>query len=86
MGKLNKINKGGEPMPYYRNSYHNHHQRYYQNIDAFTAQRMISGGYGGRNTGRFCRILDVREPEEFERGHLPGAINIPLYQVVRKVY
>lgn len=23
------------------------------------------------------RIIDVREPEEFQAGHLPGAINIP---------
>jgi rhodanese-related sulfurtransferase len=22
-------------------------------------------------------VLDVREPEEFEQGHLPGALNIP---------
>ncbi|MBQ7015405.1 MAG: rhodanese-like domain-containing protein, partial [Firmicutes bacterium] len=49
------------------------------------AQRLISGGYGGRNGRRFCRILDVREPEEFEQGHLPGAVNVPLHQVGRKV-
>lgn len=24
-----------------------------------------------------CVILDVREPAEFEAGHLPGAVNIP---------
>ena len=23
------------------------------------------------------RIIDVREPEEFQAGHLPGAVNIP---------
>jgi rhodanese-related sulfurtransferase len=24
-----------------------------------------------------CPVVDVREPEEFEDGHLPGAVNIP---------
>jgi rhodanese-related sulfurtransferase len=24
------------------------------------------------------RVVDVRQPEEFERGHVPGAVNIPL--------
>ena len=72
-------------MRYYQNPYQNHHQSYYQNIDAVAAQRLISGGYSGRNDQRFCRILDVREPEEFERGHLPGAVNVPLHQVGRKV-
>jgi rhodanese-related sulfurtransferase len=23
------------------------------------------------------RVIDVREPEEFEKGHIPGAVNIP---------
>ena len=25
-----------------------------------------------------CPIIDVREPEEFADGHIPGAVNIPL--------
>jgi len=29
-------------------------------------------------------ILDVRTPEEFARGHVPGAINIPFSQVGRR--
>jgi rhodanese-related sulfurtransferase len=27
---------------------------------------------------RDCLILDVREEDEYERGHIPGAVNIPL--------
>src|SRR6185437_1296853 len=27
------------------------------------------------------RLIDVREPEEFARGHLPGAINVPLPRI-----
>ena len=27
---------------------------------------------------RGAKIVDVREPEEFTGGHLPGAVNIPL--------
>ncbi|MCB1156292.1 MAG: FAD-dependent oxidoreductase [Leptospiraceae bacterium] len=30
------------------------------------------------NTEKDFLILDVRNPEEYERGHIPGAINIPL--------
>lgn len=65
--------------------YQNHYQNYYHNVDFFAAQRLIGGGCGGRNGRPFCRILDVRESEEFERGHLPGAVNVPLHQVGRKV-
>ncbi len=72
-------------MRYYQSPFQSQRQSYYQNIDAFAAQRLISGGYGGRNGGRICRILDVREPEEFEQGHLPGAINVPLHQIGLKV-
>ncbi len=27
---------------------------------------------------RSCTIIDVREPHEFDRGHIPGAVNHPL--------
>lgn len=52
--------------------------RYYRNVDFAAAQRLITGGCG-------CRILDVRDPEEYEAGHLSGAINVPLHQITRKV-
>ena len=29
-------------------------------------------------------VVDVREPWEFQSGHLPGAINIPMGEVVRR--
>ncbi|WP_040948973.1 rhodanese-like domain-containing protein [Gorillibacterium massiliense] len=31
------------------------------------------------------QLLDVREPHEFKHGHIPGAINIPLSQLVGRV-
>ena len=30
-------------------------------------------------------LVDVRLPEEYARGHLPGAINVPLYELRRRV-
>jgi len=30
-------------------------------------------------------ILDVRTPEEYEEGHYPGAINIPLSELPQRV-
>jgi phage shock protein E len=38
-------------------------------IDAETAARAISTGA--------AVVVDVREPDEFRQGHLPGAVNIP---------
>src|SRR4051794_19147211 len=29
------------------------------------------------DSGTAAVVLDVREPNEFEQGHLPGAINVP---------
>ncbi|WP_246538722.1 rhodanese-like domain-containing protein [Saccharopolyspora endophytica] len=28
------------------------------------------------------RLVDVREPEEFASGHVPGAVNVPLEEVL----
>lgn len=30
-------------------------------------------------------FLDVREPNEFSRGHIPGAVNLPMGQVKNKI-
>jgi rhodanese-related sulfurtransferase len=35
------------------------------------AERLRAGG----------RLIDVREPDEYERGHVPGAISVPLATV-----
>ena len=31
-------------------------------------------------------VVDVRDPEEFRRGSLPGAVNLPLEALARRVY
>ncbi|ANE49922.1 rhodanese-like domain-containing protein [Flavisolibacter tropicus] len=31
-------------------------------------------------------ILDVRTPSEFAKGHVPGAINIPLEEIATRVF
>ena len=38
-----------------------------------------------RATSGLVTILDVRPPEEYRAGHLPGAINIPLADVAKRV-
>ena len=38
----------------------------------------------GEGTGGL-QLLDVREPREYERGHLPGAVNIPLSQLAGRL-
>lgn len=37
-------------------------------VDASAAEAMLAQG---------CVVLDVREPAEFDMGHLPGAVNVP---------
>ena len=44
-------------------------------IDGATAKALAAGG---------ARVVDVRTPEEFASGHVPGAINIPYDQIARR--
>jgi rhodanese-related sulfurtransferase len=32
-----------------------------------------------------ARLIDVREPDEYERGHVPGALSVPLSAVPEQV-
>lgn len=41
------------------------------NVDAAGVTQAISGG---------ARVIDVRSPGEYQLGHLPGAVNVPIDQ------
>lgn len=45
--------------------------------DAHTRVRQIPAAQLAANPDPARLLLDVREPEEFAAGHLPGAINLP---------
>ncbi|MER3466910.1 MAG: hypothetical protein C4340_07490 [Armatimonadota bacterium] len=32
-------------------------------------------------SGEFAQVIDVRSPDEYATGHIPGALNIPLDEV-----
>ena len=49
----------------------------YMNITAEEAKQIM-------DTGEGCIILDVREQEEYDAGHIPGAILIPYTQMGEK--
>jgi rhodanese-related sulfurtransferase len=40
----------------------------------------------GLEQGGLGMIIDVREPDEFEEGHIPGAINIPRGTVETRIW
>ena len=44
-------------------------------IDGATARSLASAG---------AKVVDVRTPEEFASGHVPGAINIPYDEIARR--
>jgi rhodanese-related sulfurtransferase len=45
-------------------------------VDAATALSLAASG---------ARVVDVRTPEEFAEGHLPGAVNVPYDEIERRV-
>jgi rhodanese-related sulfurtransferase len=44
-------------------------------VDGATARKLVEGG---------VKVVDVRTPAEFAKGHVPGAINIPHDEVARR--
>lgn len=38
-----------------------------------------------RHLGEGAVVIDVRSPGEFSRGHLPGAVNVPLGEIARGI-
>ena len=47
----------------------------------FGRGREIQGGDARKLVAAGARLVDVRSPEEYARGHLPGAVNIPVQQL-----
>jgi phage shock protein E len=45
-------------------------------VDGKEAHRLVAAG---------VKVVDVRTPEEFADGHVPGAVNIPYDEVVARV-
>jgi len=37
------------------------------------------------NDGADVEVVDIRDPEAFEQGHVPGAVNVPLPELPRRV-
>jgi rhodanese-related sulfurtransferase len=44
-------------------------------VDGATAKALAAGG---------ARVVDVRTPQEFASGHVPGAINIPYEEIGKR--
>ena len=49
-------------------------------IDADAARKWLEARAEGSYT-----LLDVREPEEYEQGHIPGAVLIPLSELPDRI-
>lgn len=47
--------------------------------------RVVSGAEAKKLAEAGSRVVDVRTPQEFAQGHVPGAINIPFDQVGARV-
>ena len=51
----------------------------------FGRGRDIQGAEARKLVAAGARLIDVRSPEEFGRGHLPGAVNIPVQEIDRRL-
>jgi len=51
----------------------------------FARGREIQGGEARQLVAAGARLVDVRSPEEYARGHLPGAVNIPVQELDRRM-
>ena len=50
--------------------------RMFQNISADRLEALL-------DQGRAFTLADVREPEEYREGHLAGAVNLPVQQILK---
>ena len=55
-------------------------QGMYSDISSDDYRQRFANGEGGA-----YQFIDVREPEEYAKAHIPGAINIPLSEFVERV-
>jgi rhodanese-related sulfurtransferase len=51
----------------------------------FGRGREIQGPDARKLAAAGARLLDVRSPEEYAGGHLPGAVNIPVQELDRRL-
>lgn len=51
----------------------------------FGRGRDIQGAEARMLVAAGARLIDVRSAEEFGRGHLPGAVNIPVQEIDRRL-
>jgi rhodanese-related sulfurtransferase len=48
------------------------------------APGVVDGATGHALAARGVKVVDVRTPEEFADGHVPGALNIPYDQIAQR--
>ncbi len=52
---------------------------YFKPVATWTAEEIR--GFLRQETAESCNLIDVRQPGEYERGHLPGARLIPIAEL-----
>ena len=56
---------------------------YFKPVTTITADE-VREMIKGKKPGEFC-LLDVRQPKEYEQGHIPGAVLIPIAQLPERL-